>query len=474
MYHTQFMLTINMTDLKELFKSKLFSDVKLIISDHEREIEMLCHKCILWASCPYFKIAFSNHFSHGDVFEMRSVPNAHAMYDIISSFYGAKKNIGNYSENQTHVWHLVTKDFLNMDINIDALLEKQYISDDWEIILSIIDQYLYHNLSISFLKKLSKNIPTKISLMCVSDQFRKKINRIRAKCILFFIDNLNRINVHGVNIGKRELIVTEHPQNVTVFITANNNYIGSWDHIDQTLKIIDTARVKFTNVAGYTVKNISSAICAKNKIFFTHFHDDHIYLFSEVSERFVGDSIYNLNDILACSSNGTYLLARTTDLSITIISIDRKLNKFICTAEEYDAITFTLDETMLIIAHKNKFKCITIDPTGMFEQYTVKYSEEDMIVKKIICSDMWYVWNTNNELIVYDPLKKHTVKKIAINNNHTATLFDIYLPVDNQANVLILQYSNEIKIFDTSDEDVMMVYDKTDLPQPLKYFLKCY
>ncbi|AKI78851.1 hypothetical protein [Acanthamoeba polyphaga mimivirus] len=148
---------MNKHNYQKLFIDGDLSDCRLILSDDNNSIEMDVHKCVLYASSPYFKAMFKN-FKESDSKSITvRVHDTQTAYNIIKSFYGFK-----ISPNTN--WQYCTNEILNKKFfGIDAKMKLDFKvpSEEFENFLDKIELIGYNKKTF---KAIINNLPQNYDL----------------------------------------------------------------------------------------------------------------------------------------------------------------------------------------------------------------------------------------------------------------------------------------------------------------------
>nr|AEX62274.1 putative BTB_POZ domain-containing protein [Moumouvirus Monve] len=206
-----------MNNLKELYISKKFSDLTLILIDAEKEINLGVHKYVLYSFNEYFKIMLGDKFieSNKSIIKI-NVLNVDAAKIIIESIYG-------FSIPTKINWKLLLYihqccDYFLIDKKFPEIIVPKNEYHDLLNMINIIGKTTY------LLDCIMRNMPVTFDLSSLSNDLLKTISKEISSCNLIFRSG-NNIFIENTKLNKTKKINLTSGGNNGFLETYYNHFI---------------------------------------------------------------------------------------------------------------------------------------------------------------------------------------------------------------------------------------------------------
>ncbi|AGC02351.1 BTB/POZ domain-containing protein [Acanthamoeba polyphaga moumouvirus] len=456
-----------MNNLKELYFSKKFSDLTLILIDAEKKIQLNVHKCVLYSFNEYFKTMLNNKFIESDKLIINiNVFNVQAAKIVIESIYGFNipTNI-NWKLllyiHQCCDYFLINKkfpevivpkneftDLLNM---INIIGETSYLLDC--IMINMPATFDLSNLSNDLLKTVSKKVFS-YDLM-----FRSGNNIFLENTKLNETKKINLVsggNDHFLETNYNHFIFTTHKEKLqNIVIIGNPVRFYDGERHTHIIKVLDVSKNLITSSNKLQLEG--NAYCYSpikmfawmNDIVFLYEGKLYIYSigfnnltqifkeFTNINNFYLPDWYDGLNSnygflITIVCNKKIYVMNYTTHNIINELETEISPIDCVCISSRLNQVVFKSYDQILAWNFK----------TG--EKTLIK---EHSVIKKLKYTyNNKYLVTANSEHVnIYESVSLNLVRKINFKSNkrHNLYLFDL-LPNNN----IICTKNKNIYVFD--------------------------
>lgn len=423
---------------QKLFIDGDLSDCRLILTDDNTSIEMYVHKCVLFASSPYFKAMFKNFRESNSEFVTVRVHDAQTAYDIIKSFYGFK--ITRETNWEYCIGEILNKKFFG--INAKMKLDFKVPSDEFENFLDKIELIGYNKKT---LRAIINNMPQNYDLCKFPIDLLQGLMSVCNKRNLFVQGNKN-IYIWDIMENK-----------YTLKISDNNNYCYDLPR-GNTLIYIDNDKNLIYRL------DISTKICEQIDFFNGDkqiipdgdiFHDacsNQIFIAHDIGTI----SLFDLNTRQLVSTFGTYediwsIVCRENNLSIhtnkRFITINILTGKKLLDLERKMYNRRVIGDDCIIIFDKFTMNVWSLEKGTCIYIRRSKNKIKNLIV---IDDDCIIIRNKKNTIKILDQANNYNlIKSFNCGNNNFGNVVDIEM-LDDKI-LLVLHSGSTIAKWDIGE-----------------------
>lgn len=397
---------MDLDKLYQLAVNNQFTDIVLVLEDDKETIIIGAHKCVLYASCPYFEKMFA--ITMKETIQSRiniRVPNSHVFCNIISGFYGQKIKSGNIEQWKYQLDTILCRDFLGLEITGDLFNDLVVPPENFDDLLKIIELIGFDKYAFDL---IVKNIPTDYDLTKLSDELLKYLHdHTISQKILFSNKELSvwqQLDIFNYKANDLNL-----PKNLPAPKSLKNStYNFQYDLLayldnNETLFVVNM----HTNQLVYHIKNMPDT--------------DSIKLISENNLFMVSDNKFAIFDLETNQYNKSLEIGNT-DFKYSYFCGDI----YICCYENCIDL-YNIISLKLIRTHKLDNKIISLTCSS------------DNMLMACVCENWTFnIWSIKTGEII---------KSAVINNKFTKKFIGINFKYDNN-NVIIILGKHYIYQFD--------------------------
>ncbi len=423
---------------RKLFIDGDLSDCRLILTDDNNSIEMDVHKCVLYASSPYFRAMFKNFRESNSKSIIVRVHDVQTAYDIIKSFYGFK--ISRDTNWEYYINKILNKKFFG--INSKMKFDFKVPSDDFENFLDKIELIGYNKKTLrTIVNNLSQNydlskLPVDLlqGLMSVCSEYNLFVNGWKNVYVWNIIENKYTFKVPDNNNHHYELpdgntlIYTDNDKDIIYKLDISTNIPEQMDFFNNDKQIIPDGEI-FHDACS-------------DKIFIAHDNGT--------------ISLFDLNTRQLVSSFGTYedvwdIVCRENNLSIRtnkqIIVINILTGKKILDLERKKYNRRAIGDNCIIIFDKFTMNVWCLEKGTCIYTRQTKNKIKDLTV---IDNDCVIIRNKKNTIKILDQANDYNlIKSFNCGNDNFGNVVDIEM-LDSKI-LLVLHSSGTIAKWDIDE-----------------------
>ena len=452
-------------DLCPFSTNATYSDVKLILTDGTDSISINAHRIILAAASEYFQKLFHN-FREKDAKEILiEVPNSHASYDLITSFYGCKPDVTDH-EWQYHLNMILCRHFFGMSIDINKLCQLTVPAENFDLLL---DTMSVVGLNDQMLQRIIKYIPIdynfddlaielRTSLLdYIRNKSRSYLIVITAKHIMMMDQSTNTQHISSFSPGQPLLAASYNSYHGTISLAIMNNKDETW--------------IKFYDIVTHTY---IASVCYDH--YLSHpIH--HMKFFAHGKKLLLGNSQHHL--CILCTITYTVLGSFTIGDHIEACTVHPTKDQFVTLNADYTVSIWNLETCSLITQFSvcdasGARQCCNGKP----HRYWISYFHSDQIVTTYPTVCLWDsttgklikqtgrknihgVIKTNNKTLCTLIQDKRSVYAVDLNDNaepqcvvsHMSTICHCYKNWhENQ--VVVVDQANHVIVWDLTSQTV--------------------
>ncbi|AEQ61003.1 WD40 family protein [Acanthamoeba polyphaga mimivirus] len=387
---------MDLDKLYQLAVNNQFTDIILVLEDDKETITIGAHKCILYASCPYFEKMFATTMKESIQSRINiRVPNSHVFCNIISGFYGQKIKSGNIEPWKYQLDTILCRDFLGLEITNSLLNDLIVPPENFDDLLKITELIGFDEFAFDL---IIKNIPSDYDLTKLSNELLKCLHdHTISQKILFYNNELSvwqQLNIFNYKANDLNL-----PKDLPVPKSLKNStYNFEYDLLayldnNETLFVVNI----HTNQLTYHIKNMpdtdSIKLISENNLFMVS-NNKFAILDLETNQYNKSLEIDNTNfkysyfcgDIYVCCYE--YSIDLYNIVNLELIRTHKLDNKII-------SLTCSSDNTLIACVCENwNFNMWSIETGELIESATI----DDKFTRKFIGINFKY--DNNNVIII--------------------------------------------------------------------------
>ncbi|AKI79827.1 BTB/POZ domain-containing protein [Acanthamoeba polyphaga mimivirus] len=431
---------MNKHNYQKLFTDGDLSDCRLILTDDNNSIEMDVHKCVLYASSPYFKAMFKNFKESNSKSVTVRVHDTQTAYDIIKSFYGFK--ISRDTNWEYYINKILNKKFFG--INAKMKLDFKVPSDEFEHFLDKIELIGYNKKTF---KAIVNNLPQNYDLCKFPVDLLQGLMSVCSEYNLFVN---GRKNVYIWNVLENKYTFKMSKNDKFIFELPNNNNTLIYTDEDKALIYqlnISTnthEQINFFNGDKQIIPDgdIFHEICT-NQIFIVHDNGT--------------ISSFDLDTRQIVSTFGTYKNYRDFYC--------RENNLVIRTINRIIVINILTREKLLDLEHKKNNRRVVFDNCIIiFDKFTMNIwslEKGTCIYTRKSKNKIKDIIITDNNKCIFIRNKKNTIKILDRTNNYNL-MKSFNCENDNFGNVVDVEMANDEIMLVLHSSDIIAKWDITE------------